>query len=247
MPGSSRTRHVLLSIAAILGLAAVLFPGAILRGLNSRELYDLTYFLRGVEGTPVEARLLRMGAVGTVLSLHRRGLEGLRLERALPSLFPDPILVWRVPDAQPRSWVVGRTRIADGRAAFQALLHPSFEPSKDAILAGGPRLAGSAGFRGTSRLLALRPDRVRVEAEASEPGLLVLADAYDPGWTATVDGRAAPVLRANVAFRAVPVPAGRHEVEMVYRPRAVVRGLALTLASLLVAACAVLAVARLRA
>ena len=217
-----------------------------LRGLDGRDLNDLTFFLRRVEGTPVETRLLRMGAVGTVLSLHRRGFEGLRLERALPSLFPEPILVWRVPDAQPRSWVVGRTRVADGRAAFDALLDPGFEPSGEAVLAGGPGLAGSAPFAGTSRLLALHPDRVRALAEASAPGLLVLADAYDPGWTATVDGRPAPVLRANVAFRGVPVPAGRHEVEMVYRPRAVLRGLALTFASLLVA-CAALVVARRRA
>jgi hypothetical protein len=155
-----------------------------------------------------------------LLSLHRRGFEGLRLERALPSLFPDPILGWCVPEAQPRSG-----------AAFDALLDPGFEPSAEPILAGGPGLSGSARFTGTSRLLVLRPDRVRVEVEASEPGLLVLADAYDPGWTATVNGRAATALRANVAFRAVPVPAGRHEVEMVYRPPAVVQGLALTLAA----------------
>jgi uncharacterized membrane protein YfhO len=61
-------------------------------------------------------------------------------------------------------------------------------------------------------------------------------DGYDPGWRATVDGAAAEVLRANVAFRAVPVAAGRHVVDLVYRPRSAEVGLAVTGAGLLIAA-----------
>ena len=63
------------------------------------------------------------------------------------------------------------------------------------------------------------------------PGYVVLADAYDPGWRTEVDGRPATLLRANVAFRAVAVPAGRHLVESSYRPRAVSLGLAVSAAS----------------
>jgi hypothetical protein len=205
-----------------------------LRGLYPRDLNDLTFFLRRVEGTPLHARLLRMGAVGTVLSLHRRGLEDLRLERTLPSLFPEPIHVWSVPEAQPRSWVVGRTRAADGRAAFEALADPAFDPAREAIVAEGEALAGPSDFTGTSRITLLSPDRVRLDAEASAPALLVLADAYDPGWRATLDGRPAPVVRANVAFRGVRLPPGRHLVEMAYRPLAVARGLIVSSASLLI-------------
>jgi uncharacterized membrane protein YfhO len=70
---------------------------------------------------------------------------------------------------------------------------------------------------------------VRLLVEADRAGYVVMADAYDPGWRATVDGEATPVLRANVAFRAVAVPAGPHVVEMAYRPRALALGLGLTL------------------
>jgi uncharacterized membrane protein YfhO len=48
----------------------------------------------------------------------------------------------------------------------------------------------------------------------------VLADAYDDGWRATVDGAPAPVLRANRAMRAVPIDAGEHVVEFHYRSAA---------------------------
>jgi hypothetical protein len=211
-------------------------------GLYPRDLNDLAFFLRHVEGTPVHLKLLRMGAVGMVLSLHRAGLEGLHLEQALPSLFPEPILVWRVPGAQPRSWVVGRTRVADAGQAFQALVDPAFDPSREAIVAEGEALAGQGDFAAEARLTTPGPDRVRVDAEASGRGLLVLADAYDPGWRASVDGRPAPVLRANIAFRGVALPAGRHTVEMVYRPSSAKRGLAVSCASLLVTA--VIAAAR---
>src|SRR5262249_59104650 len=64
-----------------------------------------------------------------------------------------------------------------------------------------------------------------------EPGYVVLLDAYDAGWRARVDKAPAPVLRANVAFRAVPVAAGTHRVELDYRPAAVGAGLGLSAAS----------------
>ena len=56
------------------------------------------------------------------------------------------------------------------------------------------------------------------------PGFVVLVDTWDPGWQATVDGEPATVLRANLALRAVAVPAGEHLVEMRYRPRSVLVG-----------------------
>jgi hypothetical protein len=207
-----------------------------LRGLNPRELNDLTHVLRQVEGQPAHAKLLRLGAVGTVASLHDGGFGD--PVTTLASLFPEPIRVWRVPGARPRSWVVGCARHADRRAAFEAFLDPGFDPAGEVILpepvSGGSR----CGPAGTSRFLMPRSDRVRLEVEAERAGYVVLADAFDPGWRATIDGEAAPLLRANVAFRAVAVPAGRHVVEMVYRPRAVSLGLALTLLTLALVAVA---------
>ena len=68
-------------------------------------------------------------------------------------------------------------------------------------------------------------DRLRVEVELDGDGYLVVADTYDPGWRARVDGREADLLRADTCFRALALPAGRHTVEMVYRPPVVLAGL----------------------
>jgi len=206
------------------------------RGLHRRDLNDLDFFLRLTEGTPLHARLLRMGAVANVLALHRRGLEDLELAHVVPSLIGDPILVFRVPGACPRAWLVGRTRVAAGEASFRALADPSFDPAEEAILANGPRLAGPLGFRGEVTWGERRPDRARLAATAEEPAVLVLADAWDPGWRARVDGASVPVLRANIAFLGVALPAGHHTVELVYRPAEVSRALALSAVGLLAVA-----------
>jgi uncharacterized membrane protein YfhO len=46
----------------------------------------------------------------------------------------------------------------------------------------------------------------------------VLNDVWHPWWRARVDGAPAPLVRANVLFRAVRVPPGRHEVRIEFAP-----------------------------
>ena len=80
------------------------------------------------------------------------------------------------------------------------------------------------------------PERVRLRTEGERPGIVVLTDAFYPGWEAQVDGARAPILRANLGFRAVAVPAGPHEIEMRYRPASFRRSAALALAVLAICA-----------
>jgi hypothetical protein len=217
------------------------------RGLDPRDLNDLTFFLRRVEGTPVHTRLLRLGAVARVTALHEHGLEDLRLEATLPSLVGEPLRVFAVPDPQPRAFLVGRIRAADGEAAFSALLDPGFEPRLEAIVASGPPLRDASPLQGSVRWLDRRADRQQLETTSARPALLVVADAYDPGWRASVDGVPVTLERANVAFRGVRVPPGHHVVELVYRPRSVVAGLAVSCAAVVVAAAGLFVARRRRA
>jgi uncharacterized membrane protein YfhO len=70
------------------------------------------------------------------------------------------------------------------------------------------------------------PSELRAVLELEHAGFLVLHDTWDPGWRARVDGDPAEVLRADFAFRAVRVPAGRHAVELRYAPGSFRLGLA---------------------
>jgi hypothetical protein len=76
------------------------------------------------------------------------------------------------------------------------------------------------------------PNRTELKVSAEAPGLLMVMDPWFPGWSAEVDGKAAPVLRADYAFMAVPVPEGSHRVVLRYVPATLWTGLACVLAVL---------------
>lgn len=60
--------------------------------------------------------------------------------------------------------------------------------------------------------------RITINVTTEDEAYLILNDAYYPGWKATVNGEDVPVYRANVMFRAVPVPAGDSEVIFYFEP-----------------------------
>ena len=70
---------------------------------------------------------------------------------------------------------------------------------------------------------------VNAEVEAAEPSLVVVAQTYYHDWRAFVDGHETTVLRANYAFQAIQVPAGRHQIRLVYKDRAFEIGAAVSI------------------
>jgi hypothetical protein len=81
------------------------------------------------------------------------------------------------------------------------------------------------------------PERIVLRVTAPQGGLLVLRDTFYPGWSATVDGQPVTPLRADVLFRAVPLPAGSrepHEVAFTYRSLPFERGALVSLLTLAV-------------
>lgn len=89
-----------------------------------------------------------------------------------------------------------------------------------------------AGAEGTARAASYAAHRVEVDARLERDGLVVLSDTWQPGWRAYVDGRRAPVVVANYAFRAVPVPRGHRRVCFAYAPRSFAFGACLSLLAL---------------
>jgi hypothetical protein len=197
-------------------------------GLFPAHLAVLTWFLGARDGTPTFVRLLQMGAVARVVGLHAEGLESLRPIARVPGLFLEPTYVFQVPDPLGRTYAVGGARIADTAAALRLIDDPGFDPRRDVILPDGNPASPLPDFAGTSRIVQWKPDHVTIEAELTQPGFVVLVDTFDPSWRATLDDAPTEILRANVAFRAVRAPAGRHRIEMTYRPRLVVIGAAIS-------------------
>ncbi len=83
-----------------------------------------------------------------------------------------------------------------------------------------------------ARVTSYDLDKVDVSVDSRAPGMLVLTDAYAPGWRASVDGRPAALARADAVFRAVPLPAGAHRVSFTYEPDAFALGSRISVAAL---------------
>jgi Bacterial membrane protein YfhO len=204
-------------------------------GLYSEPLAVLTSLLRVQEQSPLELRLLQMGAVSRVVALHAQGFEDLRPVGQMDGLFLEPIRVFAVPDPLPRVYAVEGARVADKADAVAALTDPRFDPRREVVLAEGTAATPRDGFTSSVRVVEWKPDRLAVDVELDRPGHLVLVDTYDPGWKATLDGAPAVLERANLALRAVAVPAGAHRVAMAYRPASIRIGLAVSGLSLVAA------------
>lgn len=82
---------------------------------------------------------------------------------------------------------------------------------------------------------------LQLSVSNNQDGYLVFSEPFYPGWKVYVDGKSVPVLRANLAFSAVFLQAGEHEVERYYRPYSLLLG---TLSSLV--CCAVLILTTLK-
>jgi uncharacterized membrane protein YfhO len=59
---------------------------------------------------------------------------------------------------------------------------------------------------------------VEIDLSASRAGFVLLNSAWHLWWRATVDGKSADVLKANVLFRAVQVPGGKHRIRFEFEP-----------------------------
>jgi hypothetical protein len=136
-------------------------------------------------------------------------------------------------DVLPRAFVVHQAEvIPDDDQAVARLRDPDFDPAQTIVIDGGEPLAAEG--TGWAEIVGYAPEEVVVDVTTDAPGYLLLTDTFYPGWQVTVDGGPAEMLRADLAFRAVPLEPGVRRVVFSYQPASVrwgawISGLALLL------------------
>ena len=219
-------RAILFGLHDTLGYSPVQLPRywSYLRATNDLPLF---YNAAAIQvPTPEDARL-----IGIRWLIRPEGVEpptGLAGEVVVRE---GGLALVRLADIPDRTSLVGRwSSVPDTRSALAAVLAPGFDAGTDATLEGAelPPPPGASGPIGSSAYVEETPERVVVAVDADRPGLLIVRNAWDRGWSATVDGRATDVLVADALFQGILVPAGTHEVRLTYRDPTIGAGLALS-------------------
>jgi len=121
---------------------------------------------------------------------------------ALNAVSAPPFTVYLNPDSYPRAFTLGAN-------------HRPTQVPPQAVSVDEPR-----------------PEHIIVHTDAEDDSFLVLNERWDPGWKVLLDGDPAPLARVESVLMGTPLPGGEHTVEFLYRPRGLIVGRAVTLASL---------------
>ncbi len=122
------------------------------------------------------------------------------------------------PRALPRVLFAADARPADFDAILKTGRWPAFDPRTTALLSLHDAAAVKPGSGGTARIARYGTNEVVIEAESRAGGVLVLNDMWHPWWAVEIAGEEKPLIRANLLFRAVVLPPGKHTVRFVFRP-----------------------------
>jgi len=146
-----------------------------------------------------------------------------------------PVWLYRVPKTMGRFYIVPGYRVCENELQHRnLLLQTEVDPSDEVLLFEHPDMQFAKRPSGGDvvHCLVYEPERLVLDVDTPSGGLLVVADTWYPGWEAWVDGERKTILRANACQRAVALEAGKHRVEMIFRPHRVYWGLALSLIGL---------------
>ena len=145
------------------------------------------------------------------------------------------IAVFLNPTVLPRAWLVpasGIETLTSLDMEMARLKNPAFDPLKFVTISGKSRATpATIDFRSSVDITNTNANGLTIRTQSSEPGVLVVSQTYYPGWKATVDGTQTDVLQADVTLTGVSVPAGTHEVRLVFQPLTFRIGLGITIFS----------------
>lgn len=136
---------------------------------------------------------------------------------------PDAF-IYENPDVLPRVLFVSDWNRVDFDQLGKTGNWPHFDPRQTVLLEKSPRLSqplvslANLSTVAGARVRRYENTKVVIDVDAARPGFVVLHDLWHPWWIAQIDGRDTDILRANVLFRAVQVPAGSHVVTFEFRP-----------------------------
>ena len=206
------------------------------QGYNPVQLQAYVDFIEAINGSPQDyhdSNILPSGVNSPLLDLlsarfiiiPSRDLSGGNadieaLRESLPMVFDDgTTTILERPTALPGAWLVHDAVTMDAEIAWKAVLDGSIDPATKATVDGEVPSLGEPSGPDQVSIDERSPEKIVIDIETTADGLLVLGEIAYPGWKASVDGVEVPMSTAFGLLRSLPVPAGRHQVEVWYSAR----------------------------
>jgi len=134
--------------------------------------------------------------------------------------------VYENPGALPRVMFVPEFKLANFAELIDKGNWPAFDPKQTLLLEHEPplmmrplsRSSADSQMEASASIVSFKNTIIEVDVSAPRPGFVLFNSAWYPWWRATVDGAPVDVLKANVLFRAVQTPAGKHRIRFEFEP-----------------------------
>ena len=215
LAGSDQLKHWPLSPQ---GIAQVHSPAGVV-------LYRSEQFLNAAGKNP---ELLRLGAASRMLLTKadiKERFAALRPVLNIQKVLPSGAILLNDLQAHSRAQIVyaGRTVTADGPP-------PSLRAAGPPIMEGGslPSTIKDA-MSGEAKIETAEMNTIQISTKSEHPGVLVLADAWYPGWQVLVDETQMPIFPVDFAFRGVEIGEGAHQVRFEFNPDSLRNGIYVSL------------------
>jgi hypothetical protein len=153
------------------------------------------------------------------------------------------VYLYRLPGDNPAAWVANGIVLGTDAQAQATILEPGFSPTRAAIVDSSAHVQTVD----PAKLVAAPPTPVTVSrydagaisvklaSPASAGSALIVSENYFPGWTASVGGKPAQVVRADFNLIGVILPAGANAVDLTFADPAYRSGRLVTFIALAIA------------
>ncbi len=199
---------------------------------------------------PQRLPLLSASGVSLILSAENIRISGAQKVATIPNLSDTPVHLYQLKDAASRARIAPLWKMAaSDKEALDLMLRPDYDPRLHVVLqTPSPELFALPWSRGLQAADAVKKEprpcaqplqatvvttekknnSTSYEVSSNCDGYLVFSEQYYPGWHVKIDGIAQPILRANYAFSAVLLDAGKHDVVRYYLPDSFLIGIVIS-------------------
>jgi hypothetical protein len=157
------------------------------------------------------------------------------LKSQIEPVFEDKsVLIYKNKNTSPRSYFSQKVLIASSELDLSKVMeNQDFDPTQTAVLLEDPQSKLEYDPNSKIDIISHQANKVILKTSSTTQNLAILADAYDQGWQASIDGQKTKVYLANAALRGVVIPAGEHQLIFEYKPESFTTGLKISLISLI--------------